>query len=170
MKIFLIGFMGSGKTSLGKKLAGAMQVQFFDLDQKIEEYTAKDIPTIFQQQGEGVFRQIEAEILRKTIDLNQHFVLSCGGGTPCFHQNMEYMKSLGTTIFLDVDQEILLGRLRKNNSGRPLITKMSDDEMKRFIEGQISERRKYYLQSKYILNANNPTIAQILKLLNYPEK
>lgn len=157
--------MASGKTSLGSKLAKQLKLDFFDLDQQIESSVGMDIPQIFQQNGQKHFRTLEEKTLREISAKNQNFVMSCGGGSPCYSDNMQYMKSMGITVFLDVDQEILLGRLRKGKSQRPLVAGMDDIQIKEFIEQKYLERREFYLQSQFVLKENNPRIDQIMELL-----
>lgn len=157
--------MGSGKTSLGKKLARQMHVPFFDLDQEIEKELQKSISRIFQEEGEEFFRKKETQSLSRLINENEKFVLSCGGGTPCFNKNMSLMNSAGTSIFLDVDQDLLLGRLKKNKIKRPLISTLDDHKLKDFVEEKLLERRAFYLQSLYVLKQNNPTVSQVLELM-----
>lgn len=142
-----------------------MHFPFFDLDQEIEKELQKSISRIFQEEGEGFFREKERHNLSRLINENESFILSCGGGTPCFNDNMTLMNSKGTSIFLDVDQQILLGRLRENKAKRPLISTLDDHKLKDFVEEKLLERRAFYLQSRYVLKQNNPTVNQVLELM-----
>src|SRR5690349_12058474 len=120
MRIFLIGFMGSGKTHWAKQLAQRMQIAFFDLDEVIVETEQRSVSDIFSESGEEYFRSREREMLEKLIDQNPSMVLSCGGGTPCFLNNIELMKKYGIVVWLNTHVEVLLKRLLKEKNVRPL--------------------------------------------------
>src|SRR3990170_573167 len=132
MRVFLIGFMGSGKTHWGKQLAVQLKIPFYDLDEVISDNEKKSVAEIFSTQGEEAFRIKEREHLEKLIDENTSMVLSCGGGTPCFFNNIERMKKYGVVVWLNTHVEILLSRLMKEKSSRPLIRNLADDEMKSY--------------------------------------
>ena len=147
--IYLLGFMGSGKSYLGKWLSEKFNLNFLDLDQFIEDSTQLSIPQIFSSIGEEGFREQEAKLLRKTTDFNQ-YIISCGGGTPCFHDNMKWIKNHGISIYLKTSEELLFKRLNNQKTGRPLISSMSDDDLRHFISIKISEREKFYEQADYL--------------------
>ena len=157
--IYLLGFMGSGKSYLGKCLSEKFNLNFLDLDQLIEDSTQLSIPQIFSSIGEEGFREQEANLLRKTTDFNQ-YIISCGGGTPCFHDNMKWIKDHGISIYLKTSEPLLFKRLNYQKEGRPLISSMSDDELKHFISMKITEREKFYEQADYTYlqwqNENSP--------------
>ena len=146
--IYLLGFMGSGKSYLGKWLSEKFNLNFLDLDQFIEDSTQLSIPQIFGSIGEEGFREQEANLLRKTTDFNQ-YIISCGGGTPCFHDNMKWIKDHGISIYLKTSEELLFKRLNNQKTGRPLISSMSDDDLRHFISIKITERKKFYEQADY---------------------
>lgn len=146
--IYLLGFMGSGKSYLGKWLSEKFNLNFLDLDQFIEDSVQLSIPQIFSSIGEEGFREQEANLLRKTADFNQ-YIISCGGGTPCFHDNMKWIKDHGISIYLKTSEELLFKRLNNQKTGRPLISSMSDDDLRHFISMKISEREKFYEQAEY---------------------
>ena len=146
--IYLLGFMGSGKSYLGKWLSEKFNLNFLDLDQFIEDSTQLSIPQIFTSIGEEGFRKQEANLLRKTTDFNQ-YIISCGGGTPCFHDNMKWIKDHGISIYLKTSEELLFKRLNNQKTGRPLISSMSDDDLRHFISIKITERKKFYEQADY---------------------
>ena len=141
--------MGSGKSYLGKWLSEKFNLNFLDLDQFIEDSTQLSIPQIFSSIGEEGFREQEAKLLRKTTDFNQ-YIISCGGGTPCFHDNMKWIKDHGISIYLKTSEELLFKRLNNQKTGRPLISSMSDDDLRHFISIKISEREKFYEQADYL--------------------
>ncbi len=143
-RIYLIGFMGSGKSHTGKLLAPRLGFSFHDLDQMIEEAAGTDIAGIFRKQGENAFRALEAECLRKTAHL-ERAVISCGGGAPCHEGNMEWMNRHGLTIFLDPSVDILAARLLPRRFHRPLIRHLdSFDKMKSFVSDRLLERLPDY--------------------------
>jgi len=147
--IYLIGFMGSGKSYLGKYLSEKFDQKFLDLDQFIEDSVQISIPQIFSSIGEEGFREKEANLLRKTADFNQ-YIISCGGGTPCFNDNMQWIKEHGISIYLKTTEELLFKRLNNQKSRRPLISSMSDEDLRNFISKKIIEREKFYEQADYI--------------------
>lgn len=145
--IFLIGYMGCGKTTLGRALAERCAVEFTDLDDYIEARAGMSIPEIFARQGEGAFRQLERAALEAMADGGGWRVVACGGGTPCFGDNMALMAGIGTTVFLDPPPERLIERLAAARSGRPLIAALSDDELPPFVEAQLAKRLPHYSQA-----------------------
>ena len=140
-RIFLIGYMGSGKTTLGKAFARAMQLQFIDLDWYIEERFHKTVQELFAERGENGFREIERNMLHEV------------GGTPCFFDNMDYMNSVGDTVFLDVNPEVLFRRLKIAKAKRPLLADKTDDELMNVITSALQKRMDFYRQAKYTFNA-----------------
>ena len=132
MRIFLIGFMGSGKTTLGKAFARAMQLQFIDLDWYIEERFHKTVQELFAERGEEGFREIERRMLHEVGEF-EDVIIAAGGGTPCFFDNIQYMNRVGKTVFLDVVPEVLFRRLKIAKSKRPLLAGKDDAELMSFI-------------------------------------
>jgi len=150
MVIYLIGFMASGKTKTGKVLAQKMDLDFYDLDKEIEQTFDKSISELFDDFGEEKFRILEQNHLHKTTTL-QNSVISCGGGTPCFFNNMEVMNFYGTTVFLDTDLEMLFDRLKNKKSKRPLIANKTDEELKSYIENLLNKRLPFYQKAKFTI-------------------
>ena len=148
MKIFIIGYMASGKTTFGKALAEKLGVAFIDLDDFIEMNSSKKIHEIFQESGEEGFRKIEREMLKKAVDSEPDAVIACGGGTPCFFDNMKCLNENGVTIFIETSTPVLIERLQAENSSRPLMAGKSDDEIKQKVLGQLCERLPYYMEAK----------------------
>lgn len=149
MKIYLTGFMGSGKTHVGKHLATKLQRPFIDLDHEIERVENRDIPTIFKMEGEDYFRKIEQQILKSTIN-HPNAIISCGGGTPVFFDNMEWMNTNGLTIFLDTSVDILVRRLRQEPQHRPLLQSKNTEELATYISKKLEERRPFYEEASII--------------------
>ncbi len=145
MRIFLIGFMGSGKSYTGKRLAALFGCPFVDLDQWIEEHEGRPIAEIFKDAGEKYFRALERTLLREVVEHHpSQVVISCGGGTPCFFDNMEWMNENGATIFLDTTVEVLVQRLLPGIAKRPLLKNKSTGELRDFVQRKRSERLPIY--------------------------
>lgn len=144
MRIFLIGFMGSGKTHWGKQVAHRMQLPFYDLDEVITTELGKTIPEIFSENGEEYFRIAEKNILENLSAKNDSMILSTGGGTPCFFNNIETMKKDGIVVWLNTHVEVLLQRLLKEKMQRPLLKDIKDEDLKNYIVRKLNERRMYY--------------------------
>ena len=145
-KVYIIGFMGSGKTTAGKKLASLLGWSFIDLDKKVEEHTGKTIPEIFSQNGEEYFRSIESEAL-KSLRSQTNTVISAGGGAPCHGDNMDFMLETGLTIYLKLTPVQLKIRLSGSETERPLIKDISSDDLESFIREKLTLREKYYNQA-----------------------
>lgn len=150
MKIFLLGFMGTGKTYWGRLWAQQNKMNFFDLDSAIEKNTGLTIPQLFEQKGEVFFREKEKELLHG-FAAEDNFILSTGGGTPCFYDNMHWMNNHGLTIYLDTPLHILSERLVQEKSHRPLIKDLDEEGIKSFIEASMKKRYSFYSQACIIL-------------------
>jgi Shikimate kinase len=149
--IYIIGFMGSGKTTAGKKLASLLGWSFIDLDKRIEEYTGKTIPEIFSQNGEDYFRIIETQLLRNLKSCTKT-VISTGGGTPCYIDNMDFMIETGLTIYLKLTPAELKSRLSHSKGERPLINDLDQKELTFFIKEKLAVREKWYERSDITIN------------------
>jgi shikimate kinase len=165
MKIFLIGFMGSGKTHWGRLLSAKLQLPFRDLDTVIVEKEQKTVAEIFAGKGEEYFRYQEKQTLEEIAAEEESFILSCGGGTPCFFNNIEFMKKSGKVIWLNTSIDVLKERLLKERLSRPLIREVNDEELKRYIIRKLSERRMYYQQADVTVNEENITLEELTRLL-----
>lgn len=152
-RIFLLGYMGAGKTTLGRALADSLNLQFIDLDCYIEQRFRKSISDIFAEKGEEGFRDIERRMLQETGEF-ENVIISTGGGTPCFFDNIEYMNSQGTTVYLDVPVERLHIRLCIARSKRPLIKDKNDEELMAFIIEQLEKRAPHYSKAQYSFRAD----------------
>lgn len=146
MRIYLIGFMGAGKTRLGKKLSKLMNYPFYDLDDLIIQESGCSIKEVFEQFGEKYFRKLEQKVLHQTLKY-ENAIISTGGGAPCFFDNIEWIKNNGTSIYLDVEKNILVDRLWRGREKRPLLNGLQKSELLPFIKSKIDEREKYYLQA-----------------------
>jgi shikimate kinase len=164
MRIFLLGFMGSGKTYTGSRLALQLEIPFIDLDQHIVEQAGKSIVQIFDEDGEEHFRALERQALHQMLEF-EDVVIGCGGGTPCFFDNMQWMKQHGTTIFLTLPSSILEERLLKEKDHRPLIKHLhKEGQLLAYIDLKLTERNPFYHQAEIIFNADNETLAPWIAL------
>ena len=152
-RIILIGFMGSGKTTLGRALAKALGLTFIDLDNYIELRHCKSINQIFAERGEEGFRNIERSLLHEVCEF-EDVIISSGGGTPCFFDNIDYMNAQGTTIYLQVPNDRLLTRLKIARSRRPLLKDKNDEEIEQFIVEQMQRREPFYTKADYAFTAD----------------
>jgi shikimate kinase len=148
-RVFLMGFMGAGKTTLGKALAKDLGISFIDLDQYIECRFMKSVSQIFALKGEQGFREIESRMLREVGEFDD-VIVSCGGSTPLIGDNMDFMLEHGQTVYLKCDNETLLRRLKVARSQRPLIASKTDDELAAFIESETARREPGYLKAEFI--------------------
>src|SRR5260221_1243877 len=156
MKIFLIGLPGSGKTTLGKLLAGKLKLPFIDLDIEIEKSERQPINQIFEKRKENYFRQVESAMLKKFSASSESFVMSTGGGAPCFHDNITLMNQSGKTIFLDIPVKEIADRLTNNNlAERPLLAKLNPEQLKDKIEFLRSQRIAFYKEANFIFEGTD---------------
>jgi len=149
-KFFLIGFMGSGKTYWGKIWAQKNDLDFYDLDEMIETKESRSIASIFEKEGEAYFRKIETALLHSFSD-KYNCIISCGGGTACFNNNMQWMNEHGTTVYLAATPTYILSRVKEEKDKRPLINKLNEAELLFFIEQKLKEREPFYSQAQLIL-------------------
>lgn len=163
MRIYLIGFMGCGKTHWGKELSSKLQFPFFDLDEAIEENTGMSVTNIFAELGEEQFRLREKELLYTLTESHGSFVLACGGGTPCFYNNIDYMKSRGTTVWINCSVATLFTRLVNEKEKRPLIAALTDAELKAFIVKKYADRRIFYRQADVIVNEEEASLDKLIE-------
>ena len=147
-RIFLIGYMGAGKTTLGKAFARELGLTFIDLDWYIEARYRKTVQQLFAERGEEGFREVERRMLHEVAEF-EDVVVSAGGGTPCFFDNMDYMNVCGDTVFLSVDTEVLFRRLRIAKQQRPLLAEKTDEELRTFIAEALQKRLPFYSKAKY---------------------
>lgn len=155
--------MGSGKTYWGNRIARKLELPFYDLDEEIVRVYQKTIPEIFAGEGEEYFRYKEKEVLETLVEENRSMVLSCGGGTPCFFNNIDLMKKYGIVVWLNTGVEVLKGRLLREKSSRPLLNAISDDDLKNYILKKMSERRLYYEQATLIVEEDLVSLDSLLQ-------
>jgi len=169
MRIYIVGYMGSGKSSIGKKLAARLGYLFIDLDTRIEEQQNKTIVELFSEKGEEEFRTFERIALHETFYLD-NLVVSTGGGTPIFFDNIDLMIKNGLCIYLQADIDVLISRLIPNQNIRPLIAHLSKEDLQKFIQEQLNIREPYYLKAQLYIEAKGLTPAILhKKVLNWIE-
>ncbi|MEI9956913.1 MAG: shikimate kinase [Ferruginibacter sp.] len=151
---FLIGFMGSGKTHWGRLWAAHNNLRFFDLDHVIEKEEQRTIAAIFETEGEDYFRKKETEVLQQ-LSVQENCIISCGGGTPCFNNNMEWMNEHGTTVYLSATVNDILKRVINEKDHRPIFNNVTSENLPHFIENKLKERAPFYNQAKIILPVND---------------
>ena len=152
-KIILVGYMGSGKSTIGKVLSENVGIPFYDLDEIIEKHENMSVKKIFERKGEVYFRKLEHLLLNAFIDENEHFVLALGGGTPCYANNHEVLKREDIlSFYLKTSVEILSERLKLEKEARPLIANFNDEQLTDFINKHLFDRNYYYFQSKHTID------------------
>lgn len=164
MKVILLGYMTSGKTAVGKALSKKQFLPFIDLDKYISEKERLSIKEIFKTKGEIYFRKIEHLYLKELLDLEEKFVLSLGGGTPCYAGNMNLITSNKNTvsIYLEANIPTLVERLQKGKARRPLVSKLSDEKLVEFVAKHLFERRNFYQQAKHKVQVNNKSLSTVV--------
>lgn len=165
MRIYLIGYMGSGKSHLGWKFSNYLGVQFVDMDNYIEERNCKTIPQIFAEEGEAEFRKKERKALEELSEFT-NLVIATGGGAPCFFDNIDLMNESGKTIYLNIDPEILASRLMKSKTERPLIKGKSKEELVAFIDETLKKRNVFYSQAKYEITEPDIDMDELKNLIS----
>ncbi|HCE53524.1 MAG TPA: shikimate kinase [Lutibacter sp.] len=162
MKIVLLGYMASGKSAVGKILAVNLNVQFVDLDNFIEEREKLSIAQIFQTKGEIYFRKIEGVYLRELLNSKESFVLSLGGGTPCYGNNMDFIENKSTLFYLKASITTIFERLKNETSQRPLVAAIGAENLKEYIAKHLFERTPYYERAQNTILVNDKNLAQIV--------
>ena len=153
-RIFLLGFMGTGKTAWGSRWSQRFNMPFLDLDELIEQDAGKSVVDIFEKDGEDFFRVKEAELLRSKCIADGH-IIACGGGTPCFYDNMQWMNEQGFTICLTASAPYILKNVLEEKEKRPLVKNINEAELLFFIEQKLKERLSFYHMAKLVLDAEN---------------
>jgi len=151
MVVFLIGMPACGKTSIGKRLAKKLQFTFLDLDHHIADKENKSVATIFSEKGENFFRELEAKYLKEISDTKTNTIISVGGGTPCFHNNLPFMLSIGKVFYLNTSAETLFQRL-KEDTKRPMFLGLTAEQIKEKIKSLLQQRETFYLQAHHTIS------------------
>jgi shikimate kinase len=162
MKIVLLGYMASGKSAIGKLLALDLGMQFVDLDDFIEAKEGMKISEIFSKKGEIYFRIKEGEYLKEILNFNENYIISLGGGTPCYGNNMENIIENSTSFYLKASINTIFDRLDGETTKRPLVANLTKESLKEFIAKHLFERSPYYEKASHTINVNDKTVAQLI--------
>lgn len=152
-RIIIIGYMGSGKTTVGHALSQELGLPFYDLDWYIETRMHRTVKQIFDEKGEEGFRKIEHNLLHEVAEF-EDVIISCGGGTPCFFDNIDYINRQGETVYLKCTTDVLYKHLKMGKTVRPLLLNKTSDEVKTFIEAQLKQREPFYAKAKHIVDVS----------------
>lgn len=152
-RIIIIGYMGSGKTTVGHALSQELGLPFYDLDWYIETRMHRTVKQIFDEKGEEGFRKIEHNLLHEVAEF-ENVIISCGGGTPCFFDNIDYINRQGETVYLKCTTDVLYKHLKMGKTVRPLLLNKTPDEVKTFIEAQLKQREPFYAKAKHIVDVS----------------
>ncbi len=169
MSVILIGFMGSGKSSIGRRMANILSIPFIDSDEEIERIHGRTIPQLFQELGENGFRSLEKEYIL-SLSKNDDFVLATGGGLPCFNDNITILNEIGTTVYLQRPSKELARRLINSKTERPLIKGKSFEELVHFIDETLKIREVFYLQSHFTAPRSVDRPTEILNFIGLNQK
>jgi len=162
MKIVLIGYMASGKSVIGKLLASKMNIDFIDLDAYIESQEKMTVSNIFSKNGEIYFRKIESLYLDKLLKADKNYIISTGGGTPCYGNNLNEIKTSAISIYLKASIKVIYNRLLHESEQRPIVSEIPKNKLEEFIAKHLFERRSFYEQSNYTILVSEKTIAEIV--------
>lgn len=163
MRVFLVGYMGCGKTTVGKKLANKLGYQFADLDDHIQQRSGQTITEIFKSRGEDCFRKMEAEALRTLV--HPDIVVATGGGCAIHHQNMDHMLQSGVTVYLKMSPEMAYSRLKDAKRERPLLKDLKQNDMLEWIKSQMAQREEYYAKAEIIHPAININTDELIRVI-----
>ncbi len=159
-KFFLTGYMGSGKSTVGEKLAAKLKYDFIDLDKLIETEYQQTIPQIFASKGEKEFRAMEHNTLKNIME-KDNIVVACGGGTPCYYNNMELMNNNGVTVYLKMSVDSLVNRLMNAKDKRPLIENKTEVELRTFVTRQLEKREDIYHLAQYTVKGKDLNVNEL---------
>lgn len=166
MKIFLIGYMASGKSTAAKKLAQKLGLESVDLDKEIEKTAGMSIPEIFKAEGEKAFRKREQTELRTWLQ-KDNYVMACGGGTPCFFESMDEMNGEGVTVYLEMSPKAVVDRVQSSKEERPILKGLSEEKMLKKVAFQIEKRESFYQRAQMTVNGVNLDVDELAEKLNH---
>jgi shikimate kinase len=167
MRIFIIGFKSSGKTTLGKQLARRLKMKFIDLDTVIENMEKTSIPELYEKIGDDAFRKKEWKALKEIVT-EDNLVVSTGGGAPCHCDNMTLMEQYGDVLYIKLDDDTLVSRLKLATLNRPIVKNKTDIELREYVRDLKDKCEHHYLRARYIVEGKDLTVDKILKVLDYP--
>jgi shikimate kinase len=166
MNIYFVGFMGCGKSHYSKILSREVMMPAFDMDNIIEDLEGEDIYELFFEKGENYFREVEHRVVQDLIKINKGYLIACGGGTPCFYNNMELMNQRGATIYLKASKEYLYDRLKNSRETRPLIAMMNNIELLEFIDKTLQEREPFYKLATATIDIEKITLPTFIQTIH----
>ena len=161
--IYLIGYMGAGKTTITKLVANKLRLPFYDTDQEIEKKEKRSVSEIFKKDGELHFRMLETELLK---NINQDSIIACGGGLPIHNNNMGLINSKGLSIYLKASDNCLINRLKNEKQNRPLIGNKTDEELEFYIKHELQNRSPFYNLANHTILVDNKSTDEILREVN----
>ena len=161
--IYLIGYMGAGKTTITKLVANKLRLPFYDTDQEIEKKEKRSVSEIFKKDGELHFRMLETELLK---NINQDSIIACGGGLPIHNNNMGLINSKGLSIYLKASDNCLINRLKNEKQNRPLISNKTDEELEVYIKHELQNRSPFYNLANHTILVDNKSTDEILREVN----
>ncbi len=161
--IYLIGYMGAGKTTITKLLANKLSLPFYDTDQEIEKKQKRSVSEIFKKDGELYFRMLETELLE---NINQNSIIACGGGLPIHNNNMGLINSKGISIYLKASNNCLFNRLKNEKQSRPLIDNKTDEELEFFLKNELQNRSPFYNLANHTILVDNKSTNEVLREVN----
>lgn len=167
MKVYILGFPGSGKSTIAKRLASYLKCEFADTDKLIEQNTGMSVSEYFARYGQNAFREIEQQVLQRTADM-QHTIVAVGGGTPCYYHNMEFMNSHGVTVYLQMNDKALYSRLKNHTSYRPLMAE--EAHLQQYITSTLQEREPYYMQARIHVSGLSVNISLLADAIRQVEE
>jgi shikimate kinase len=165
MRIFIIGYKSSGKTTLGRQLAKRLNMKFIDLDHVIEKREAVSIPELYEKIGDDEFRKKEWEALLEIVK-HDNLIISTGGGAPCHCDNMTLMEKFGEVLYIKLDNNTLVSRLKFATKDRPIVKNKTDEELREYVTDLREKCEHHYLRAKYIVDGKNLTVEKVLKVLD----
>lgn len=160
MRIYLVGYMGSGKSTIGRLLAASLGISWIDLDNEFEDRYKIGVPDFFSKYGEIAFRELEKKLLEEFSQI-QNVVVSTGGGTPCFFDNMNLINRTGYSVYLEASPALLLSRIELSARKRPLFQQMKGNDLSKNLENHLESRKPYYEKAKLVVQAENPDIEEM---------
>ena len=163
-RVYLIGFMGCGKTSWGKKLATGLGYNFIDLDHVLEAQVGSTIAEYFASHGEEAFRKLESEVLKQT-EYPENVIVSTGGGLPCFFDHMDWMNNHGQTLYIQLSPKGLASRLENAKTPRPVLQGKKGEELVEFIEHKLAEREGFYLQATHYVDGIDMSVEKLVEVV-----
>jgi shikimate kinase len=161
VRLFIIGYKSSGKTTIGKQLAKRLNLEFVDLDEMIEQREGISIPELYSQHREDMFRKMEWAALSEIVK-KDNIIVSTGGGAPCYFDNMTLMEKYGEVLYIQLDNDTLVSRLKSATKDRPIVMNKTGEELREYVKNLRDRCEHHYLRAKYIVNGKNLTVQKVI--------